>query len=132
LVLKASSQYTKFERLLFVFIFTSANLILIWLIPFLVAAVVLQQSIVEASNAASKVVVASSNNTKDDIACLIHLYKYPGAQMHWTNYYGVLSRAQVDARKSTSIQSEVANALTCLAALYNDYDGFTPQNAMVD
>ena len=95
------------------------------------AAVVLQQSRVEASNAANEVAVASSNNTKDDIAHLIHLYKYPGAQMHWTNYYGILSRAQLDARKSTGVQAEAANALSCLAALYNDYEGFTPQNAMV-
>ncbi len=67
------------------------------------AAIVLQQSRVEASNAASEVAVASSNNTKDNIARLIHLYKYSGAQIHWTNYYGVLSRAQLDARKSTGI-----------------------------
>ncbi len=52
----------------------------------------------EASNAANEVAVTWGNNRKDDIAHLIHLYKYPGAQMHWTNYYGVLSRAQLDAR----------------------------------
>jgi hypothetical protein len=59
------------------------------------------------------------------------LYKYPGAQIHWTNYYGVLSRAQLDARKLAGIQAEAANALSCLAELYNNYEGFTPQNAMV-
>ncbi len=78
----------------------------------------------EASNAANEAATASNNNTKDDIACLIHLYKYPGAQ-HWTNYYGVLSRAQLDARKLAGIQAEAANALSCLAELYNDYEGFT-------
>jgi hypothetical protein len=61
----------------------------------------------------------------------MHLYKYPGAQMHWTNYYVVLSRAQLDARRSTGIQAEAANALSCLAAGYHDYEGFTPQKAMV-
>jgi hypothetical protein len=74
---------------------------------------------------------SSSSVIQGHIACLIHLYKYPGAQMHWTNYYGVLSRAQLDARKSTGVQAEVANVLSCLAALYNDYEGFTPQNAMM-
>jgi hypothetical protein len=86
---------------------------------------------VEASNAANEVAVASSNNSKEDIAHLMHLYKCPGAQMHWTNYYGILSGAQLDARKSTGIHAEVANSLSYLAALYNDYTGFTPQNSMV-
>jgi hypothetical protein len=86
---------------------------------------------VEASNAANEAATASDNNTKDDITHLIHLYKYPGAQIHWTNYYDVLSRAQLDARKSAGIQAEAANALSCLAELYNDYEGFTPHNAMV-
>lgn len=80
---------------------------------------------------ANKVALESSNNTKDDVARLIHLYKYLEAQMHWTNYCGVLSRVQLDARKITGTQAEAANALACLAALYNDYEGFTPQNAMV-
>jgi hypothetical protein len=59
---------------------------------FFTSAVVLQQARVEASNAANEVAVASSNNTKDDIACLIHLYKYPGAKMHWTKYYGRIAQ----------------------------------------
>jgi hypothetical protein len=59
-------------------------------------AVILQKSRVEASNAANKVAFACINNTKDDISHLIHLYKNPGPQMHWTIYYGVLSRTQLD------------------------------------
>jgi hypothetical protein len=129
-VLQASSQHTRFVPL-FLFYFSFANLILIPLIPFLMAVAVLHQSRVDATNVANEVTTASGNNTKDDIARLIHLYKYPGAQMHWTNYYGVLSRAQLDARRSTGVQADAANALSCLAALYNDYEGFTPQNAMV-
>jgi hypothetical protein len=86
---------------------------------------------VDATNVANEISTVSSNNTKDDIAHLIHLYKYPGAQIHWTNYYGVISRAQLDARRSTGVQADAANALSCLAALYNDYEGFTPQNAML-
>jgi hypothetical protein len=101
---------------LFLFYFSFANLILIPLIPFLTAVAVLHQSRVDATNVANEVTTASGNNTKDDIACLIHLYKYPGAQMHWTNYYGVLSRAQLDARRSTGVQADAANALCCLAA----------------
>lgn len=33
----------------------------------------------------------NNNNAKDDITCLIHLYKFLGAQIPWTNYYGVMS-----------------------------------------
>jgi hypothetical protein len=51
--------------------------------------------------------------------------------MHWTNYYGILSRAQLDARKLTGVQVEAANAISCLAVLQNDYEALTHQNAMV-
>jgi hypothetical protein len=37
---------------------------------------------------------------KDDIARLLHLYKEPIAQRHWTDLYSILSRPELDARKS--------------------------------
>jgi hypothetical protein len=43
----------------------------------------------------------------------------------------VLKRAELDARKSTGEHSKVANPLECLAELFNDYNNFRPQNAMV-
>jgi hypothetical protein len=38
-----------------------------------------------------------NQTTKDGIARLIHLFKFPGAQVHWSNHYGVLNCAQLDA-----------------------------------
>ncbi len=80
---------------------------------------------------AQKEVSISSQNTKDDIAHLMHLFKEPSTQIHWSNLYGILSCAELDARKSTGAQSEAANALSCLAEIYNDYGSFHPQNLMV-
>ena len=53
------------------------------------------------------------------------------AQRHWSNLYGVLSRAELDARKSAGVQSEAANPLSSLAERFNDYESFQPQNVMV-
>jgi hypothetical protein len=44
---------------------------------------------------------SKTQNTKDDIARIIHLYKEPAAQVHWCNLYGILSRQELDAHKST-------------------------------
>jgi hypothetical protein len=71
------------------------------------------------------------NTTKDDIARLLHLFKEPVAQCHWSNLYGILSRNELDARKSTGEQSEAARPLSCLAEIFNDYSSFTPQNVMI-
>jgi len=53
------------------------------------------------------------------------------AQRHWTNLYGVLSRNQLDARKTSGEHSEAARPLSYLAEMFNDYQGFRPQNVMV-
>ncbi len=45
--------------------------------------------------------------------------------------YGVLKRAELDARKSNGEHSEAANPLDYLAEIFNDYENFCPQNAMV-
>ena len=37
----------------------------------------------------------------------------------------------MDARKTTGKAGEAANAMSCLAEIFNDYVGFTPQNLMV-
>ena len=71
------------------------------------------------------------HTTKDDIARLLHLFKEPMAQRHWTNLYGVLSRNQLDARKTSGEHSEAARPLSYLAEMFNDYQGFRPQNVMV-
>jgi hypothetical protein len=72
------------------------------------------------------------NTTKDNIAWLLHLYKDPMAHRHWSNLYGILSRAELDARKSTGPQAEAANPLSSLAERFNDYEMFQPQNVMVE
>jgi hypothetical protein len=74
---------------------------------------------------------ASGQTTKDDIVRLIHLFKEPMAQRHWSNLYSVLSRPELDARKSSREYSESSNPLEFLAELFNDYDRFQPQNLMV-
>jgi hypothetical protein len=68
---------------------------------------------------------------KDDIARLIHLFKHPGAQVHWSNHYGVLNRIKLDAWHSSGPASNAANPLSCLAELFNNYEEFQPQNLMV-
>ena len=72
----------------------------------------------------------TTNTTKDDIARLIHLFKEPGAQVHWTKHFGSLTRAELDARKS-DFSSDAANATDCLASMFNDYHSFKPSNLMV-
>ncbi len=71
------------------------------------------------------------NTTKDDIARLLHLFKEPMAQRHWTNLHGVLTGNQLDARKSSGEQSEAAKPLCYLAEIFNDYREFHPQNVLV-
>jgi len=61
----------------------------------------------------------------------MHLFKEPGAQRHWSNLYGVLKRAELDARKSNGDLAEAANPLDCLAEMYNDYINFSPQNEVL-
>jgi len=46
-----------------------------------------------------------SNTTKDDIAQLLQLYKDPMAQRHWSNLYGILSRAELDEEDRFAIRS---------------------------
>jgi hypothetical protein len=70
--------------------------------------------------------------TKDDIARLLHLFKEPFAQRHWTNLHGILTRAELDARKTQGAYAEAANSLSYLAEIFNNYDEFTPQNVMVE
>jgi hypothetical protein len=73
----------------------------------------------------------NSQTTKDDIVWLMHLFKEPRAQRHWSNLYGVLKQAELDARKSNGEHSEATNPLDYLAEIFNDYENFCPQNAMV-
>jgi hypothetical protein len=50
--------------------------------------------------------------TKPD--CCI-FFKEPVAQVHWSNLYGVLNCAELDARRTDGPLSDAANALSCLA-----------------
>jgi len=62
------------------------------LFHFLVA--ILKTARVEEERATEEVASTASQTVKDDIARLIHLFKFPGAQVYWSNHYGVLNRAQ--------------------------------------
>jgi hypothetical protein len=77
------------------------------------------------------VVPEKIQTTKDDVAHLLHLFKEPVAQRHWTNLYAVLTRPELDARKSSGEYAEAANPLESLAEIFNDYEDFEPQNLMV-
>ena len=85
----------------------------------------------ESSKVANEATSANNQMSKDDVARLLHLFKDPAAQIHWFNHYGVLNRAQLDARRSSGPESDAANSLSCLASIFNDYKNFKPQNQMV-
>jgi hypothetical protein len=56
--------------------------------------------------------MASAVQTKkDDIARLLHLYKELIAQRHWTDLYSILSRPELDERKSEGEYGVAANPL---------------------
>ena len=75
---------------------------------------------------------AATGTFKNDLVRLMHLYKDPDMQIHWANYFGVLSRRELDARKSAKAkESSAANAANYLASRFNDYVNFAPQNLMV-
>ena len=77
-------------------------------------------------------VAANGQTTKDDIVRLLHLFKEPMAQRHWTDLYSVLSRPDLDARKSGGEYAVAANPLASLAEIFNNYEDFQPQNVMVE
>lgn len=94
------------------------------------------ESVVESAMAMSEeleqnATASAVQTNKDDIARLLHLYKEPIAQRHWTDLYSILSRPELDARKSGGEYGIAANPLASLAELFNDYDNFSPQNLMV-
>ncbi len=66
----------------------------------------------------------NSQTTKNDIIRLVHLFKEPAAQRHWSDLNRILKRSELDARKTNGEYSEAANPLPCLAELFNDYHSF--------
>ncbi len=62
---------------------------------------------------------------------LIHHFKEPMMQRHWTNLFGALKQAELNAWKSNGAYSEVANPLDYLVEMFNDYENFVSQNQMV-
>ncbi len=82
-----------------------------------------QQDKVAASQSVS---ARNAQTSKDDIVRLIHLFKEPSVQRHWTNLHGIMKRAELDARRAPPAYSEGANPLSCLVEVFNDYERFTP------
>ena len=68
---------------------------------------------------------------KDDVARLLHLYKWPAAQALWSTLSRPLDRQELDARNSEGALADAANAWECLAERFNDYKMFNPQHAML-
>ncbi len=88
-----------------------------------------QQDIVAASQTSS---AHNTHTSKDDIVQLIHLFKEPSVQRHWTKLHGIMKRADLDTRKTPPAYAEGANPLSYLAEVFNNYDEFMPQNLMVE
>ena len=82
-----------------------------------------QQDIVAASQPATP---CNMQTSKDDIVRLIHLFKEPSVQSHWTNLHGIMKRAELDAHRAPPANAEGANPLSYLAEVFKDYEGFTP------
>jgi hypothetical protein len=59
----------------------------------------------------------TNHTTKDDIVRLLHLFKEPRAQRHWTNLHGVMNRAELDSRKAPAVYAEASNPLCHLAEI---------------
>lgn len=77
--------------------------------------------------------------SKDDLVRLLELKKLPAAQALWKQTEETMSRRVLDARKSTDAPGGTASSSLAddadpwgnLAALFNDYKGFSPQNAVI-
>ena len=67
---------------------------------------------------------AESTN-KHDRARLLHLYVYPGAQVHWSQAATPLTRQELDAPVDT------VAPFSALAEMFNDYEAVVFQNATI-
>jgi hypothetical protein len=85
----------------------------------------------ETGSAAQTVSLRDTQTSKDDIIHLIHLFKEPSTQKHWTNFHGVMKRADLDSRKSPAAYAAASNPLCFLVEMFNDYDEFCLQTLMV-
>ncbi len=92
---------------------------------------IVEEAVNDSLRSAQAATTKSTQITKDDIIQLIHLFKEPSAQKHWCNLCRIMSRAELDSRKAAAVYNEASNPLTYLGEIYNDYEGFTPQNVMV-
>jgi len=92
----------------------------------------------EAGKASDASKVRKNQTTKDDIARLLHLFKYPDAIIHWSALSRSFTRRELDSRHSKApsansarTMQEAADSYGELATIFNDYDNFAPQHAML-
>jgi hypothetical protein len=92
----------------------------------------------ESLKADSATKLRRENTTKDDVARLMHLFKDPTAIMHWSTLARSLTRRELDGRNSNapsgnaaSTMAEAADSYGELASIFNNYEEFTPQHAML-
>jgi hypothetical protein len=64
------------------------------------------------------------NTTKNDLTRLLSLQIDPSSQMSWSRLLRPKNRVELDARKSV----DAVNDWDALAARFNDYTNFSPQN----
>lgn len=68
---------------------------------------------------------------------LIELKKFPVAQVYWTAAEAKLNRRLLGARKSVNAPNSSGGSLLMMLThmvnltLFNDYDGFNPQNGLI-
>lgn len=83
--------------------------------------------------------IRNATTHKDDMARLLELRKHPAAQMLWAAAMSPMDRLVLDARNSTNTpnwagsgnMADAADPYGSLAVFFNDYDGFAPQNRLI-
>lgn len=80
----------------------------------------------------------SANVHKNDLIRIFHLRKDPTVAIAWSNSEKSLSRMELDGRNSSASDasgrgfiSDAADPYSVLATRFNDYVGFSPQNAAI-
>jgi hypothetical protein len=76
---------------------------------------------------------------KDDLVRLLEMRKCPEAMMLWSQTEATLTRSALDARRSTDAPditgrgslADESDPYGGLAVIYNDYEGFRPQNKLI-
>ncbi len=115
-------KFKVFFLLVFNFIL---SFVIAYLISFAVTKLVVESALTMNEELEQTSNASATQTTEDDIAC-----NYTYIKSRWPNC--VLSRPELDARKSDVEYAVAANPLAPFAELFNnDYDSFSPKNLMI-